>query len=208
MRNMFGVLSIVCGLFCTTGAQATVQIDIDLTRQSMNVTSDSGSYTWPVSTARSGYATPTGRFSPYSLETMHYSRKYHMSPMPHSIFFAGGYAIHGTYSVRELGRPASHGCIRLSPGHAAELFKMVKAEGASISISGTPPHSTMFAEDRRSQAHSRRYANTRHYARTRDPLEIYGGVVYQDVDTGMSYAPSRRWRGNIRTWQADPYYQW
>jgi hypothetical protein len=202
MRNMFGVLLLVCGIFCITGAQATVQIDIDLTRQSMNVTSDHGSYTWPVSTARSGYATPTGRFSPYSLQTMHYSRKYHMSPMPHSIFFAGGYAIHGTYSVAQLGRPASHGCIRLSPGHAAELFKMVKAEGASISISGTPPRSTMFAKVHKNHAHPH------YYARTGDPLGIYGGTVYQDADTGMAYASSRHTHGNVRTWQADPYYHW
>jgi len=202
MRNMFGVLLLICGIFCITGAQATVQIDIDLTRQSMNVTSDQGSYKWPVSTARSGYATPTGRFSPYSLQTMHYSHKYHMSPMPHSIFFAGGYAIHGTYSVRELGHPASHGCIRLSPAHAAELFKMVKAEGASISISGTPPHSTMFAQTHKSHAHPH------YYARARNPLEIYGGVVYQDAGTGMAYAPSRHPRATVRTWQADPYYPW
>jgi hypothetical protein len=34
---------------------------------------------------------------------MWYSRKYDMSPMPHSLFFRGGYAIHGTGSIRELG---------------------------------------------------------------------------------------------------------
>jgi hypothetical protein len=201
MRNVYGVLLMIFGVLCITGAHATVQIDIDLSRQSMNVTSNSGSYTWPVSTARSGYATPTGRFAPYSLQTMHYSRKYHMSPMPHSIFFAGGYAIHGTYSVRELGRPASHGCIRISPAHAAELFKMVKAEGASISISGTPPRSTMFAKVHRSHVHHQ-------YARMRVPAEIYGGGVYQDVYPGMAYAPSRRARGSVRTWQADPFYRW
>jgi hypothetical protein len=77
---------------------------------------------------------------------MHYSRKYHMSPMPHSIFFRGGYAIHGTYAVGALGRPASHGCVRLAPGNAAKLFAMVQKEGARISISGSPAGNTMIAK--------------------------------------------------------------
>jgi len=206
MRKIMSVLGLICGCLWITAANATVQIDIDLTRQSMNVTSNSGSFTWPVSTARAGYVTPHGSFSPYSLQTMHYSKKYHMSPMPHSIFFAGGYAIHGTYSVAELGRPASHGCIRLSPGHAAELFKMVKAEGASITISGTPPHSTMFASERRKH-------HAQHYAKAQRTPNVYysgsyGGGVYQDANTGMAYAPARHHHQNVRSWQSDPYYHW
>jgi|SRR4051794_30500836 hypothetical protein len=120
-------------------ANATVHIHIDLSSQRMQVTSSSGSYSWPVSTARSGYSTPRGSYAPTSLQRMHYSRKYDMTPMPHSIFFRGGYAIHGSYATRSLGRPASHGCVRLAPGNAARLFSMVQAEGARISISGTPP---------------------------------------------------------------------
>jgi lipoprotein-anchoring transpeptidase ErfK/SrfK len=46
--------------------------------------------------------------------------------MPHSIFFSGGYAIHATPHTGALGRPASHGCVRLSPGHAATLYGIVK----------------------------------------------------------------------------------
>jgi lipoprotein-anchoring transpeptidase ErfK/SrfK len=51
--------------------------------------------------------------------------------MPYSIFFKGGYAIHGTYSVKQLGRPASHGCVRLHPDNAAALFGLVKQAGMS-----------------------------------------------------------------------------
>jgi hypothetical protein len=121
----------------STGAQATVRIHVDLTTQRMHVTSDSGrSYDWAISSARSGFVTPRGAYRPTSLQVMHRSRKYHNSPMPHSIFFAGGYAIHGTHETGGLGRPASHGCIRLSPGAAATLYSMVKAEGATITISG------------------------------------------------------------------------
>jgi len=123
------------------GAKATVRIHIDLSSQRMHVKSSRGSYVWPVSTARSGYRTPRGSFAPTGLQRMHYSSKYDMSPMPYSIFFRGGYAIHGTYAVGALGRPVSHGCVRLSPAHAARLFHMVQSEGARISISGSPPRS-------------------------------------------------------------------
>ncbi len=136
----------VCGLFWFSSAQALVRIHIDLSAQRMEVQSDSGSYTWPISTARSGYVTPRGSFAPTSLQRMHYSKKYHMSPMPYSIFFLGGYAIHGTYETANLGRPVSHGCVRLAPANAATLFQMVQAEGARISISGTPPRRSMLAE--------------------------------------------------------------
>jgi lipoprotein-anchoring transpeptidase ErfK/SrfK len=86
-------------------------------------------YTWAVSTARKGYRTPVGSFRPQRLERMWYSRKYDMSPMPHSVFFRGGYAIHGTNYVKSLGRPASHGCVRLAPGNAAALYSLVRKHG-------------------------------------------------------------------------------
>ena len=87
-------------------------------------------YSWSVSTARKGYRTPRGKFRPVRMHKMWYSHKYHMSPMPYSIFFHGGYAIHGTDDVRYLGRPASHGCVRLHPEHARTLYNLVQAHGA------------------------------------------------------------------------------
>ena len=54
--------------------------------------------------------------------------------MPYSIFFTQeGHAIHGSYDVKHLGRPASHGCVPLSRPHAATLFGLVKQEGISNS---------------------------------------------------------------------------
>ncbi|WBJ99735.1 L,D-transpeptidase [Methylocystis parvus] len=117
-------------------ASATVRIHINLASQRMVVTSAAGKHSWPVSTARPGYRTPRGVFSARSLQRIHYSSKYDDAPMPHSIFFSGGYAIHGTYATSALGRPVSHGCVRLSPGHAAQLYGMVRREGARITISG------------------------------------------------------------------------
>jgi lipoprotein-anchoring transpeptidase ErfK/SrfK len=65
---------------------------------------------------------------------MHYSSKYENSPMPHSIFFHGGYAIHGTNYVKRLGSPASHGCVRLHPSNAARLFSLVRQVGMKNTV--------------------------------------------------------------------------
>ena len=135
MRS-FILSSLVAGGFCMAqGPALAVHIDIDIPSQRMLVKTASGEImTWPISTGRKGFVTPPGSYAPYSLQKMHYSRKYQMAPMPHSIFFHEGYAIHGTSSVGLLGRPASHGCIRLAPANAAKLFRIVQLEGALITI--------------------------------------------------------------------------
>ncbi len=116
-------------------AEAAVTINVDLTKQEMRVIASSGEeHVWPISSARRGYRTPTGTYHPQQLQRMHYSKKYDNAPMPYSIFFSGGYAIHATNAVRNLGRPASHGCIRLSLANAEHLFGLVRVEGAVISI--------------------------------------------------------------------------
>lgn len=118
-------------LVTATGASASVVAKIDLSSQRMQVYVDGALvHSWPVSTARRGYVTPTGVYRPTVMKRMHYSKKYHNSPMPHSIFFRGGYAIHGTGAVGQLGRPASHGCVRLAPSHAAKLYSLVQRYGA------------------------------------------------------------------------------
>ncbi|MCG8270732.1 L,D-transpeptidase [Aquamicrobium sp. NLF2-7] len=86
-------------------------------------------YTWKVSTARKGYVTPRGTWRPKRMHRMWHSRKYDMSPMPYSVFYHGGYAIHGTGAVKQLGRPASHGCVRLQTGNAATFYALVREAG-------------------------------------------------------------------------------
>ena len=125
-------------LLTTTPALAETNITISKSHQMMQVDTDEGSWQWPVSTARKGYTTPTGTFHPYSLQPMHYSRKYDNSPMPHSIFFSGGYAIHATPHVANLGRPASHGCVRLHPSHAATLYEIVSRDRHNTTIRIVP----------------------------------------------------------------------
>jgi lipoprotein-anchoring transpeptidase ErfK/SrfK len=111
-------------------AEAGVVAHIDLSNQRMNVyVNGKARYNWPVSTARRGYRTPTGTFKPTALVRYHASSIYEGSPMPYSIFFLRGYAIHGSYETKYLGRPVSHGCIRLHPSNAAALYSLVRQHG-------------------------------------------------------------------------------
>ena len=135
-----GRLAIGLVLSAAAGAaSAQVRIDVDLGAQIMRVAAGSGeSYAWPISSGALGRATPRGEFRPYALYPMVHSWKYGNEPMPYSIFFYGQYAIHGTMETDQLGRPASHGCIRLSPRDAATLYGLVSREGAVIHIGGGP----------------------------------------------------------------------
>lgn len=122
-------IMIAAMLAITTVAHAEVYITIDKSEQRMYVEAPGEYYEWDVSTGRKGYNTPTGEFKPYRMTKMHYSKKYDNAPMPNSIFFHGGYAIHATYDIKRLGRPASHGCIRLSPQNSQWLYLIVKENG-------------------------------------------------------------------------------
>jgi hypothetical protein len=64
----------------------------------------------------------------------YFSKKYYDSPMPHSIFFYHGFAIHGTEYIHRLGGPASHGCVRLHPRAAATLYALVQRYGMSNTL--------------------------------------------------------------------------
>jgi lipoprotein-anchoring transpeptidase ErfK/SrfK len=121
-------------------ARANVLVAIDKSTQQMSVSVDGvPRYRWVVSTGRAGYGTPSGTYRPQRLERTWFSKEYYNSPMPYSIFFHGGYAIHGSYEIHRLGGPASHGCVRLHPANAATLFALVKQRGMSdttILVSG------------------------------------------------------------------------
>lgn len=111
-------------------AEASVLVRVSRSSQTMNVVVDGAQrYTWKVSTGRPGYGTPGGVYHPQMMAARWFSRKYYNSPMPHSVFFHGGFAIHGSYEIARLGGPASHGCIRLHPSNAAVLFGIIQREG-------------------------------------------------------------------------------
>lgn len=113
-----------------SGLAATLVAKISVSTQTMTVTHRGRViHKWRVSTARKGYVTPRGQWRPVRMHRMWHSRKYDMSPMPYSIFYYRGYAIHGTNAVSRLGRPASHGCVRLDTANAARLFSLVSQVG-------------------------------------------------------------------------------
>ena len=110
--------------------QGDIFVKISLTDQIMNIyKGNTLIYSWFVSTAANGYVTPTGEFAPYHTEKMHFSKQYENSPMPYSVFFKDGFAIHGTEWVRSLGYKASHGCVRLHPNNAKKLYDLVLKHG-------------------------------------------------------------------------------
>ncbi len=128
IAGVLAALAIFAGL--PLKASAGVNVNVNLNTQRMNVSVDGRHYaTYKVSTGKRGYTTPTGNYRVQRMEKMHYSRKYNNSPMPHSIFFRGGFAIHGTGAISRLGSVASHGCVRLHPRDARELYNLVKAKG-------------------------------------------------------------------------------
>jgi lipoprotein-anchoring transpeptidase ErfK/SrfK len=130
MRRFLLAAAFALGL--AAPANAGVVVRIDNSSQSMQVYVDGAlAYVWPVSTARRGYWTPPGNYRVQRMARMWYSRKYDMSPMPYSLFFHGGYAIHGTGAIRQLGRPASHGCVRLHPANARALYGLVGHYGGA-----------------------------------------------------------------------------
>jgi lipoprotein-anchoring transpeptidase ErfK/SrfK len=126
-----------------SAAGAHVLVNVDKSSQQMTVSVDGAPrYRFTVSTGRPGHGTPSGTFHPQRMELSWFSKEYYNSPMPHSIFFHGGFAIHGSYEIDALGGPASHGCIRLHPDNAATLYALVQREGmeaTTIVVSGEAP---------------------------------------------------------------------
>ena len=139
--------------------EPTLFARINLTTQRMTVTdADGNEYgPWKISSARGGYKTPTGTYSVNWTSRMHYSKQYHGSPMPYSVFFHRGVAVHGTNAVSRLGSPASHGCVRLHTKNAKTFYNLVAKHGNKLTkvvVEGTPPYSPPVAERRE----RRRYA--------------------------------------------------
>lgn len=146
------LLSAAFGALLTAGlaapASAAIVVNIDKNTQTMTVAVDGAErYVWPVSTGRPGYDTPNGTFKPNRMDADHLSQEWDNAPMPHSIFFdMNGHAIHGFFDVKHLGSPVSHGCVRISPDHAATLFKLVGSEGmkeTTVVVSGRAPAGRM-----------------------------------------------------------------
>ncbi len=131
MRGFIAALILGVALCLPAVASAErVVARVSITDQTMKVYHEGRLlFTWPVSTAKAGKVTPTGNYHPEVLSRHHRSKRYNNAPMPFAIFYDGDFAIHGTDQISHLGKPASHGCVRLDPHNAEILFEMVKWEG-------------------------------------------------------------------------------
>jgi hypothetical protein len=168
---------------------STVLIDIDKSTQQVMVFVDGvEKYRWPVSTGKRGYSTPSGTYTALSMNEVWYSKEWDNAPMPHAIFFMkDGHAIHGSYEVRNLGKPASHGCVRISPQNATILFDLVRKAGlpnTQVVLSGE----TAGGEGKvASSTKSRRAARTASSAKSQ---ARYGKVAPWTFAPDSSYAES------------------
>jgi len=130
LRLILFTLALTVPMLFSESASAKILAHIDISQQRLYLyVNGARRAVWPVSTARRGYRTPRGNYRPYWLNKNHRSSIYRGAPMPYSVFFRGGYAIHGTYETRLLGRPVSHGCVRLHPSSAAMLYNLIRKHG-------------------------------------------------------------------------------
>ena len=226
MRIVPSVLGMLALVACNPSAFAAVEISIDKTAQRMTVAVDGQvRHVWPVSTGKAGYDTPNGSFKAFRMEADHYSKEWDDAPMPHSIFFTKkGHAIHGSFEVKRIGSPASHGCVRLEPRNAATLFALVKQEGVlntTVTLSGAIPRGPAMAKrgdpreaageplpidpqsQRGGQPYARRYADP--YGQQPYPPQNYAqpgpGPFYQPY-----YAPRYQQPGYGPRGYPQPYY--
>jgi hypothetical protein len=131
MRRVCVVLLTSLTLVWDGSARAELVVAISKSEQRLSVLLDGAeAYRWTISTGRASHPTPSGTFRPIRFEPDWYSHKYDNAPMPWSVFFHGGYAVHGTLEVSHLGRAASHGCVRLKPDEAHTLYSLIRREGA------------------------------------------------------------------------------
>jgi lipoprotein-anchoring transpeptidase ErfK/SrfK len=166
--------------------EPTLFADINLTTQRLTLTDKAGVlHKWKISSAGGGYVTPVGIYKPQWTSRMHYSKQYYNSPMPYSVFFHRGYAVHGTNAVGRLGRPASHGCVRLRTSNAKKFYNLVNKHGkglTKITVRGTPPHSPRVRDHR--------------------PRRRYQAPAYYQPFGFWSYQPPRRRRYRRRRYSS------
>jgi len=171
-------------LAVATPAQADIKIKmlkpivearVDLSTQRLNLyVNGEQTETWKISSGRGRYATPNGSFSPYRMHKMWYSRKYNNAPMPYAVFYDGGYAVHGTNAVSRLGRPASHGCVRLDTRNAKKFYELVRTYGRNrtqVSVSGA------WRQKRTKQAQNKKAVNRVSVRRTKKRWRTTRGLA-------------------------------
>jgi hypothetical protein len=227
--------ALAAGLSSASVANAAVTVTIDKSIQQMTVEVDGRPlYQWPVSTGKGAqYDTPSGKFKAFRMERDHFSKEWDDAPMPFSIFFTPkGHAIHGSYDVKRLGTPASHGCVRLAPANAEKLFALVEQAGVlntTVVLTGVAPSGApavarralprpddmdQYTQPQNIQPqYGQRYSQPAYgnpYYAERQPAPYYGQQQYAQPQYGPPQygQPQYGQRGTVyRDPYADPYQQ-
>lgn len=135
-------IAILLGLtLCKVTANTNQEIEVDLTDQKIYLFENGKNILiGRISSGRQGKETPTGTFKITQKEKNHVSNLW---PKPnggakmHNMMRLGWSAI-ALHSGRLPGYPASHGCIRVEPKVADEMFKIVKI-GTEVVVTGKAP---------------------------------------------------------------------
>ncbi len=101
-------------------------IEVNLTAQQVTAwEGDQPVFTFAASTGLPNTPTVTGEFHVYwKLEsTLMTGPGYYLPEVPYTMYFYGGYGLHGTYWHNNFGQPMSHGCVNLETGNAKKLFE-------------------------------------------------------------------------------------
>jgi lipoprotein-anchoring transpeptidase ErfK/SrfK len=168
----------------------TMTANIDLSAQRMTVSyGGKVQHTWAISSGTREHASPVGSFKPQWTAKMWYSKKYDMAPMPHAVFFTGGVAVHATQATGRLGSPASHGCIRLAPAHAAQFYGLVAKHGNThtrIRVHGTPRYRDEMSS-RSSRPRTQMAQAPRQMQQPRGMMPFFGQPYYQPQQHQRTY---------------------
>jgi peptidoglycan hydrolase-like protein with peptidoglycan-binding domain len=106
------------------------RVEVDLTRQVLLLIADNVvEMTVPIASGRQGWRTPTGTFSVE--RKLPYWRESALGMLYKPVYFHGGFAIHGSYSVPP--EPASHGCVRVSLASMDVLYPLL-AVGTRVDV--------------------------------------------------------------------------
>ena len=199
-------------------SEPIVVATIDKGQQRMTVFVDGvETYNWPVSTGIGGYSTPSGDYTTSSMNKIWYSKQWDNAPMPHAVFFTKkGHAIHATNETKKLGKPASHGCVRLSPKNAETFFNLVKDKGlknTQVVLTGVTPggeYKVSQPRPQRDQAYPA-YPGQRGYDRygyydEAPPVRRKRRRLFQPYYQAPPQQPQQRQRGNNRRWFRAPGY--
>lgn len=100
-------------------------IEVNLSKQRL-IAWEGGRRVYSVPISSGKRSTPT-RVGTFTIQSKHRTarmrgRGYNVPNVPYTMYYSGGYAIHGAYWHNRFGTPVSHGCVNLPVGQARKLY--------------------------------------------------------------------------------------